>query len=618
VIGETISHYRITEKLGEGGMGVVYKAEDTKLERTVALKFLAAHLLNDDEAKQRFLREAKAAASLQHANICPVYEIDDADGKTFISMAFIEGETLEERIAKGPLPIKDALDIGQQIAKGLHAAHEKGIVHRDIKPANVLVAQDGQVTIMDFGLARLTEASRLTKVDQTMGTVAYMSPEQVQGMEVDHRSDIWALGCVLYEMVRGQRPFQGQYDQALFYEIVQQEPDPLTSVRADVPMELEFIAGKCLAKDRDDRTASAQEVARELRTLGDKLKSGRSTILRTANLAAGVPATLAAGQTVHPAEVLPPDAVVLRRSNLRLLQALAAVATLALLGVLAIYFTRASPEPSERVVRRFSFALEGFARSVVAPSSISPDGKHIAYRVESGPQTSLWLRSLATETSRELSGTEGAFGFFWSPDSASLGFFVPGRVFELKRVSIDGGNPITLCEFPSGQYSMSGGGTWSPDGERIVFSSGRQLYEIAARGGQPQLLLDPGDSPRPFPLNPHFLPADGGPAALVYTAAASLSGLWVAVLNLETGEQRELGPGREPVYSPEGYLIHGTTDWMEPGLFALPFSRATLEPAGEDFPISAGGAAASLSRAKIAVRRSEPYPQGWGTQCMTP
>ena len=241
MIGQTISHYRITEKLGEGGMGVVYKAEDTKLDRTVALKFLAAHLLNDEEAKARFLREAKAAAGLHHPNICPVHEIGEAEGRTFLSMAFLEGESLEARIEQGPLPLKEVLDIGRQVAEGLDAAHEKGVVHRDIKPANIMVDAKGRATIMDFGLAHLTEASRLTKADQTMGTVAYMSPEQAQGMDVDNRSDIWALGVVLYEMVRGERPFQGEYDQALLFEIVHQEPEPLTGVRAGVPMELEFI-----------------------------------------------------------------------------------------------------------------------------------------------------------------------------------------------------------------------------------------------------------------------------------------------------------------------------------------------------------------------------------------
>jgi serine/threonine protein kinase len=197
------------------------RRRNTKLERTVALKFLAQHLLKDEEAKERFLREAKAAAALHHPNICPVYEIDEADGKTFIAMAFIEGDTLEERIAEGPLPIKDALDFARQVADGLQAAHTGNVVHRDIKPANVIVLPDGRATIMDFGLVGLTEASRLTKTNTAMGTVAYMSPEQAQGMEVDSRSDLWSSGCVVYEMVSGLRPFKGEYDQALFYEIVQ-------------------------------------------------------------------------------------------------------------------------------------------------------------------------------------------------------------------------------------------------------------------------------------------------------------------------------------------------------------------------------------------------------------
>ena len=291
MVGQTISHYRITEKLGEGGMGVVYKAEDTKLERTVALKFLAAHLLNDEEAKARFLREAKAAAGLHHPNICPVHEIDEVEGKTFLSMAFIKGDSLEARIEQGPLPLEDVLEIGRQIAEGLEAAHEEGVVHRDIKPANVMVDAKGRATIMDFGLAHLTEASRLTRANQTMGTVAYMSPEQAQGMEVDNRSDIWALGVVLYEMIRGRRPFQGEYDQALLYEIVHEEPAPLTGLRTGVPVELEFVVGKCLAKNRDDRPATANEVARELRTLAEKLKSGHSTVLQATNAAGAGTAT---------------------------------------------------------------------------------------------------------------------------------------------------------------------------------------------------------------------------------------------------------------------------------------------------------------------------------------
>ncbi len=268
------------------------RAEDTKLDRTVALKFLAPHLLKDEEARKRFQREAKAAAALSHPNICRVYEIDEAEGRTFISMEFVEGETLDKRIENGPLKIAEALDIAQQIALGLQAAHEKGVVHRDIKPANNIADDKGHVTVMDFGLALLTEGSKLTQFDTTVGTVAYMSPEQAQGVKVDHRTDIWALGCVLYELVCGQRPFKGVYDKALLYEIVHEEPDALTGVRTGVPVELEFLVNKCLAKDRANRYQSAGEMIVDLRNLEEKLKSGKSALVSAAaTQATAAPAT---------------------------------------------------------------------------------------------------------------------------------------------------------------------------------------------------------------------------------------------------------------------------------------------------------------------------------------
>jgi serine/threonine protein kinase len=280
MVGQTISHYKITAKLGEGGMGVVYRAEDTKLKRPVALKFIAANLIKDAEARKRFEREATAAAGVSHANICHVYEIADADGQTFLAMEYIEGESLDTKIARGPLPLKDALDLARQAAEGLAAAHEHGVVHRDIKPGNLLITPKGQLRILDFGLALLTEGSKLTQLDTKVGTVAYMSPEQAQGIEVDHRTDVWALGCVLYEMVSGRRPFLGHYDQALVYSIVNEPPEPLTGLRTGVPMELEFIVGKCLEKDPGSRYQQVSEIAVDLRNLQDKLKSGRSTILR--------------------------------------------------------------------------------------------------------------------------------------------------------------------------------------------------------------------------------------------------------------------------------------------------------------------------------------------------
>ena len=220
MIGETISHYRITEKLGEGGMGVVYKAEDTDLDRPVALKFLADHLLRDEESRKRFIREAKAAAALDHPNICTVHEIGEADGHTFLAMAYVTGQTVKKKIESRPLELKEALSIATQTAEGLDEAHESGIVHRDIKPENLMVNDRGQVKIMDFGLAQLAARTKLTQKGTTLGTLDYMSPEQVQGEPTDHRTDIWSLGVVIYEMVTGQLPFKGDYKDVVWYNVL--------------------------------------------------------------------------------------------------------------------------------------------------------------------------------------------------------------------------------------------------------------------------------------------------------------------------------------------------------------------------------------------------------------
>ena len=439
---------------------------------------------------------------------------------------------------------------------------------------------------MDFGLARLTEASRLTKAEQTVGTVAYMSPEQAQGGEVDHRSDLWALGCVVYEMVAGARPFKGAYDQALLYEIVQQEPEPLTSVRAGVPMELEFMVGKCLAKDAADRYQHAGEIAVDLRTLAEKLKSGRSTILRTANLTVGVPATMTAAHTLHPAATLPPDAVLVGRRRLQAVYALAGVLAVALLALSFAYFGQA---PTPAPLRRFSFAPDDLSTNSAV---ISPDGRFILYTVGVPPQSSIRLRPLGDESAREVLGTAGARGrAFWSPDSRSIGFRAG---MELKKISIEGGDPTTLCALTGGAGNAFVGGAWSPDGERIVFSSGLKLYEVPARGGEPELLFDPAGEPRGAAIFPQFLPAGGGSQRVVYAAATTPRDRALAVIDLETRERRELTPGSNPVYSPDGFLIHGPLDGG-PGLWALPFSSRDLEPTGQAFPIDETGQAAGVS-----------------------
>lgn len=263
MIGQVISHYRILEKVGQGGMGVVYKAEDTRLKRTVALKFLPHRLTPTNQEKARFLQEAQAASSLNHPNVCMIHDIAEHDDQTFIVMEFVDGKTLRE--VRHKLSVKQAVDVAVQVAEGLAAAHEKGIVHRDIKSDNIMVRGDGRAQIMDFGLAKLQGASGLSKTGSTIGTTAYMSPEQVRGEEADHRTDIFALGVVMYEILTGQLPFKGAHEAAVMYEIVNVDPAPFIATHPEIEPDLERIVMKCLEKDRESRYQSAREVAVDLK-----------------------------------------------------------------------------------------------------------------------------------------------------------------------------------------------------------------------------------------------------------------------------------------------------------------------------------------------------------------
>jgi serine/threonine protein kinase len=277
MIGQTISHYKILSKLGEGGMGVVYKAEDLKLGRSVALKFLTSSIV-DDKTRQRFVHEARAASALEHPNICSIHEIDESpDGQMFIVMPCYEGESLAAKIERGPLKLDEAAEIAIQVASGLSKAHEKGIIHRDIKPGNIFMTSDGLAKIVDFGLAKLATQTKLTRSGMTTGTVAYMSPEQARGEEVDHRTDIWSLGVALYEMVTGRLPFRGEHEPAVVYSIMNEEPEPVTGVRTGVPMELERIIRKCMAKSPGERYQHADEVVADMRRMGKALAAPAPT-----------------------------------------------------------------------------------------------------------------------------------------------------------------------------------------------------------------------------------------------------------------------------------------------------------------------------------------------------
>ena len=282
-LGSRLGQYEIVSLIGGGGMGLVYKAQDTRLKRLVALKLLPPELTRDETAKQRFLQEAQAASALDHPNICVIHEIDETpDGQLYLVMAYYEGETLKEKIERGPLPIDEALDIAIQAGQGLSKAHEARITHRDIKPANLMVTGDGAVKILDFGLAKLAGSEGITQTGTTLGTVAYMSPEQLRGQEVDQRSDIWSLGVVTYEMVAGQRPFKGEQLQAVSVGILQSQPAPLTGSRTGVPAELQRVVNRGLAKPVADRFQTIADLLSELRSIKRTLESGGATAVTAA------------------------------------------------------------------------------------------------------------------------------------------------------------------------------------------------------------------------------------------------------------------------------------------------------------------------------------------------
>ncbi len=579
MIGQTISHYKILEKLGEGGMGVVYKAEDLKLKRTVALKFLPPHLAATDSDKARFIQEAQAASALNHPNICTIYDIQDHDGQMFIVMEFVDGQTLEEK--KRSLSLKQAIEVGIQIADGLAAAHEKGIIHRDIKPENIMVRKDGIVQVMDFGLAKLqgSRTTRLTKEGSTIGTVGYMSPEQVQGQETDHRSDVFSLGVVLYEILSGQLPFKGGHETALMYEIVNVDAAPMAAIKPDIDPALDAIVLECLEKDPNERTQSAKQVSIDLKRFRrESSKHRASRVTASYQSYRGTVAVSADdGSGNLPAQE--------KRRNLPLV-ILGSLAALFLASsiFLAVMFLR---HPVAGVLSVRSFILPPDKMYFAAQSgtagegqiALSPDGTMLAFvAADSSGKTSLMLRELNNLAARELPETEGAYYPFWSPDNRFIGFFDKGK---LKKIEAAGGPPVTICEATDAR-----GGSWGADGT-IVFAptATDPLYKVSAAGGTPVQLttFDSSHHERSHRW-PHFLP-DG--KNFLYFGRASFGGVEreddeLIVSSLDGKTAKRLIPGKGNVEYSSGYLLY----LRENTIMAQPFDDKALQVAGDPIPVA--------------------------------
>ena len=562
--GTVVSHYEIQECLGSGGMGVVYRARDLRLGRTVALKFLPPRLSGDAHAKKRFLTEARAAAALQHANVCTVHEISETDeGQLFIAMAFVEGESLRDLIERGPLPIAQAVDITRQIARGLECAHEHGIVHRDVKPANVMLGADRVVRLVDFGVAKLA-GSTVTNAGVTPGTAAYMAPEQVRGETVDHRADLWALGVVLYEMLAGRRPFPGETDAVVLHAITTLTPPNVRTLRADVPMELDAVVSRALERERDARYQSVNEFRDALRVGGTGAAhdpSDVSDIRFTPNSPAGT-------TSAEPARMQ------VRTVPSPWKWAAAGALALSVAGGSYVWLGSSRSPPGE--VLRVSI----FAPGLLTPQlsvAISPTGRQVAFvSTNAAGKAMLWVRALDQLEARPVPGTDRAAHQFWSPDGRSLGFIADN---QLKRVDLTTGLVQVVTD-----SVLRWGPAWGPDGTILFTRRRNEIAAVPATGG-PVTTVARVDSAKEQTLLlwPRFLP--DGRHFIYYADGRRPEYRGIYVGSLDSKETKFLLQNEfRAWYAPPGYLMFPRDET----LMAQRFDPTRLELHGEPVAIADG------------------------------
>ncbi|MCZ6878396.1 MAG: protein kinase, partial [Acidobacteria bacterium] len=566
MIAKTISHYKILEKIGQGGMGEVYRAEDTTLDREVAIKVLPEQFTQDPQRLARFEREAKLLASLNHPNIASIHSFEHADDVHFLVLELVPGETLAERIAKGPLPVEEALEICRQIAEGVEAAHEKGVIHRDLKPANVKVTPEGKVKILDFGLAKAFEdevpaadisqsptmSEEMTRAGVILGTAAYMSPEQAKGKPVDKRADVFAFGSVLYELLTGKRAFEGETITETLAAVLKSEPD-WKRLPADTPWRIKELLEDSLQKNPHERPHDISHARIQVK------KALKEPV------------------TALPMNVLQPQPALWKRGSTWSLTGLAIL--MAGLILWNLRTTAPATSTSTPPVVRSLVALPDDLRMADLTKGVvvlSPDGTHLAYAAVRDGTTMLFLRAMDQLEAQPIPGTEnGTFPFF-SPDGQWLGFFADA---QLKKVLVSGGAPVILSDVASAYASASWGAAETIVIKPFVISA---LFQVSAEGGAPQPLttLDSANSESDH-RSPQVLPD----ARTVLFTVDSAGTSQIVVQSLETEERRVVLEGVTGArYVPTGHLVYPQAGT----LMAVAFDLEQLEVTGSPIPILQG------------------------------